>query len=132
MTHSIAMRRSLAWLWLVVATVGLTGCFGDDGPNLATFTQQPANATVAEGATATFTVAVAPANAPLQWFRNGVPIAGATGTSYTTPPATAADTGSTYYATATLDIPVGSNAATLTVTPAPRTSSARASESART
>lgn len=115
---TLSFRRAFAGFWLALATLGVAGC-SDDSKDLATFTQQPANVTVAEGATATFTVAVAPTSAPLQWFRNGLPIAGATSASYTTPPVTAADNGANFYAVATLDAPVGSNAATLTVTPAP-------------
>jgi alpha-tubulin suppressor-like RCC1 family protein len=115
---TLSFRRAGAWLWLVVATLGLAGC-SDDSKDIATFTQQPAIVTVAEGATATFTVAVAPTSAPLQWFRNGLPIAGATSATYTTPPVTAADNGASFYVMATLDLPTGSNAATLTVTPAP-------------
>jgi hypothetical protein len=77
----------------------------------------PADQTVAEGQTATFTVSAA-GTAPLsfQWQKNRTDIAGATGTSYTTPATTAADNNAKYrcvvtnpYGTAT------SNEATLTV-----------------
>jgi hypothetical protein len=57
----------------------------------------PANQSVTLGQTATFSV-VAKGTAPLsyQWQKNGTTIAGATGTSYTTPNTTAADDGATF------------------------------------
>lgn len=57
----------------------------------------PADVTVNEGQTAAFSVA-AGGTRPLgyQWQRNGVDIPGATGTSYTTPPTTAADNGAQF------------------------------------
>ncbi len=60
-------------------------------------TTQPANATVAAGAAATFTVTASGA-APLtyQWSKNSAAIAGATSATYTTPATTSADTGSTF------------------------------------
>jgi hypothetical protein len=60
-------------------------------------TTQPANTTVAKGKTAKFTV-TATGTAPLSyhWRNNGVNIAGATKTSYTTPPTTTSDNGSRF------------------------------------
>jgi photosystem II stability/assembly factor-like uncharacterized protein len=60
-------------------------------------TAQPAGATVTIGQMATFAV-TASGSAPLtyQWQRNGNAIAGATAASYTTPPATLADSGSVF------------------------------------
>jgi len=60
-------------------------------------TTQPANQTVNVGQVATFSV-VASGTAPLtyQWQENGSTISGATSTSYTTPPTTAADNASTF------------------------------------
>lgn len=67
-----------------------------------TIVQQPANATVIAGKTATFTIAAsAPVGATYQWQKNGVNISGATTTSYTTPPTTVGDNGATFRATAT-------------------------------
>ena len=80
-------------------------------------TTQPLNKTVNPGETAKFTVK-ASGTAPLtyQWMKNGVVIPGATATSYTTPPATAADTGSLFSVTVTnLAGSVTSNSAKLTV-----------------
>jgi len=57
----------------------------------------PTDQTVFVGQSATFTAS--PDGTPpyaLQWKRNGVVIPGATGTSYTTPPAALADEGTTY------------------------------------
>src|SRR5206468_6435058 len=61
-----------------------------------TITTQPADKTVNAGQTAKFNV-TATGTAPLhyQWTKNGVNITGATKASYTTPPTTAADNGST-------------------------------------
>ncbi|HKW87721.1 MAG TPA: choice-of-anchor D domain-containing protein, partial [Candidatus Acidoferrales bacterium] len=84
-------------------------------------TTQPASQTVTAGQTATFGV-VAAGTAPLnyQWNRNGVAISGAVSSSYMTPATASSDNGSTFNVmvsnaagTAT------SNAATLTVNPAP-------------
>src|SRR5438270_12359310 len=53
-------------------------------------TVQPANATVAAGGNATFTVTATGGALQYQWSLAGAPISGATGESYTTPAATAA------------------------------------------
>ncbi|MGB2779076.1 MAG: choice-of-anchor D domain-containing protein, partial [Candidatus Acidiferrum sp.] len=82
-----------------------------------TITTQPVNETVTAGQTATFTV-VAAGTAPLsyQWQKNGASIAGATGTSYTTPATATTDSGSTFRVVVTNTAgSVTSNAATLTV-----------------
>src|SRR4029077_16243253 len=62
------------------------------GPSITT---SPTNQTVTAGQTATFTV-VAAGTAPLsyQWQKNGVNIAGATATSYTTPATATSNSGS--------------------------------------
>ena len=82
-----------------------------------TITTQPVNQTVTAGQTATFTV-VAGGTAPLsyQWQKNGVNIAGATATSYTTPATATTDSGSTFRVVVTNTAgSVTSSAATLTV-----------------
>jgi hypothetical protein len=87
-----------------------------------TITTQPASQTVAAGETATFGV-VATGSAPLayQWQKNGANIAGATSSSYTTPPAAAADNAAKFAAVITNAAQsVSSNVATLTVTSAPQ------------
>lgn len=65
-------------------------------------TQEPLNRTVTEGSTATFIVAASGA-APLsyQWLRNGTPLGGANGASYTTPAAVKADSGTAFRCIAT-------------------------------
>ena len=62
-----------------------------------TITQQPSNVTVSVGQTATFSV-TATGTPPLsyQWEKNWVNISGATGPSYTTPPASLSDDGSRF------------------------------------
>lgn len=83
-------------------------------PSIAT---QPINQTVIVGQTATFSVAVN-GTTPLayQWQKNGVAIAGATSSSYTTPAATTTDNASTFrVAVSNAAGNATSNAATLTV-----------------
>jgi hypothetical protein len=83
-------------------------------------TTQPMSQTVAVGATATFQV-VATGSAPLayQWYLGSTAISGATAASYTTPAATAAQSGNSYHVTVSNSIgSVTSNSATLTVTAA--------------
>src|SRR5204863_366973 len=85
------------------------------------FTTQPANQTVTAGRIATFTV-TATGTAPLsyQWRKNGANIAGATSSSYTTPATTTSDSGSTFIVVVSNSAGTAtSNAATLTVNPAP-------------
>jgi len=55
----------------------------EEGVAPPVITQQPANATVCSGQPATFTVAATGQSLTYQWRKNGTPIAGATGTSYT-------------------------------------------------
>ncbi|VVB56435.1 SdrD B-like domain protein [uncultured archaeon] len=88
-------------------------------PQLAPIiTTQPANQAVKVGKNATFTV-VAIGTKPLsyQWRKNGVNITGATNPSYTTPPTTMPDNGSTFDVAVTN--PIGttiSNSSKLSVT----------------
>src|SRR5579862_2114323 len=67
---------------------------GGGGPVAPAVTSQPSNRSVTAGQTATFSVG-ASGTAPLsnQWEKNGAAISGATGSSYTTPPTTLADSG---------------------------------------
>jgi PKD repeat protein len=81
-------------------------------------TSQPTDQDVAEGQTATFSV-TATGDLPLsyQWKRNGAAIPGATASSYTTPPVTPADSGTTFRCTVSNAAgSADSIAATLTVT----------------
>src|SRR5438445_1410377 len=84
-------------------------------------TTQPASQTVTAGQTATFTV-VATGTAPLtyQWRKGGTAILGAASSSYTTPATTSADNGAQFtVVVSNVAGSVTSNAATLTVNPAP-------------
>lgn len=83
-----------------------------------TVTSHPQDQTVTEGETATFSVA-ATGTEPLsyQWQRNGVDIAGATSSSYTTPTTTLSDDGAVFRCVVTNEAGSDtSNGATLTVT----------------
>src|SRR5207245_7885085 len=82
-----------------------------------TITSQPASRTVTAGQAATFSV-TATGTAPLgyQWQRDGAPISGATGASYTTPATTSADNGAQFRVVVSNSVSSAtSNAATLTV-----------------
>jgi hypothetical protein len=70
------------------------------GSNLV-ITTQPASVTVAAGATASFSVAAGGGTAPYTytWYRNGAPLAGATGPTYSLT-ATVADNGAVFKAVA--------------------------------
>jgi Immunoglobulin domain len=84
-------------------------------------TVPPANQTVNAGQTATYSVtATGSGTLTYQWSDNGTPIAGATSSTYTTPPTTGSNSGSVY--TVTVSNSVGSTPAgpaTLTVNTAP-------------
>jgi ASPM-SPD-2-Hydin domain-containing protein/immunoglobulin I-set domain protein/Ig-like domain-containing protein len=90
-------------------------------PVAPSITPQPASQTITAGQTATFSV-VAAGTAPLsyQWQKNGTAITAATSSSYTTPATTTSDNGAQF--TVVVGNSAGSvtsNAATLTVNPAP-------------
>lgn len=119
-----ALKMGAVTLWLAT----LAGCGGGDGgaepapPALQapTITAQPSAASVAAGATATFTVA-ASGTSPLGylWRRNGTPIAGATESSYTTTALSVADSGASFSVVVSNAAgSVTSAEALLTVTPA--------------
>jgi hypothetical protein len=86
-----------------------------------TITTQPSNQTVTASQTATFTVA-ATGTAPVsyQWQKNSMAIGGATSASYTTPATTSSDNGAVFVTVVSNSAGnATSNAATLTVNPAP-------------
>ena len=82
---------------------------------------QPLPQTVLVGASATFTVSALSQGGALgyQWRRNGTPIAGATGTLYTTPPTEAGDNGAVFsvLVTSSNGTSAASDGAALTVNP---------------
>jgi len=90
-------------------------------PVAPSITTQPASQTVTAGQTASFSVA-ARGTAPLgyQWSKNATVISGATSSSYTTPATTSSDNGAQFTVVVTNTAgSVTSNAAALTVNPAP-------------
>ncbi len=124
-----SLKQALKVFFALSAAVSLyVGCGGSSHsspppPVAPAITTQPANQTVLEGATATFTVA-ASGTAPLtyQWKKGGTAVTGATSASYTTPATVLADSGSSFTVTVTNAAGnVTSSAATLTVNPAPPT-----------
>lgn len=127
-----SLKRVVSVLFSLTAVLSLSllfACGGGGGGSAPaplippTIGTQPANQTVLEGATASFTV-TASGTAPLtyQWKKGGTAISGATSASYTTSATVLADSGSSF--TVTVSNAAGSvtsNAATLTVNPAPPT-----------
>lgn len=104
-----------------LALLALAGCLGSGGSSAPEIFQQPRDRSAFETQTAYFDVGVE-GTSPLsyQWYRNGVPIPGATGPTYTTPALTAADNGARFSITVSnAEGSVTSNEATLTVLPAP-------------
>ena len=104
----------------VVHTTTTPNDNGSSDPAAPIITTQPVSQTVTVGQGASFFV-VATASAPLsyQWQKNGVNIAGATSSSYTTPPTTAGDNSAKFTVVVSNSAgSVTSNVATLTVTSA--------------
>ena len=101
--RSGAVSSVFRLLAVLAAGGSLSGCYvavgfdGEQGAPLLEITQQPRSVTVASGRTAHFDVgAVGIGRITYQWRRNGADIVGATGVGYTTPPATAADSGTLF------------------------------------
>ena len=83
-------------------------------------TVQPGNQSVPLGLAATFSVTATGTAVQYQWSRNGTPIGGATGNTYTTPATVATDTGATF------TVAVSNSAGAVTSNPASLTLTARA------
>ena len=84
-------------------------------PAAPTITVQPANQTVPNGATGTFSVTATGSNLSYQWKRNNTDIAGATAASYTTPAVGPTDNGAVFtVAVSNAGGQFASNGATLT------------------
>ena len=115
-------RSGLVLLVLALAIVN-TGCGGlaspsaKSAPGAPSITAQPISQAATAGKAATFNVAAA-GTAPLsyQWRRNGMPISGASSSSYTTPATTTSDNGAQFNVTVSNSVgSVTSNAVALTV-----------------
>jgi len=103
-------------LFLLTVSLTLVGCSGHP-PRITT---QPSNQTVTAGQTATFLVVGGTPTLSYQWQKGSTPVPGATGASYTTPPASTFDDGSKYSVVVRNDAgSVTSNPATLTVIAGP-------------
>lgn len=119
------MRVRALVILLAISFLGMvltSGCGGGatttPPPSAPQIVTAPVNQTVAAGQSATFSV-TATGTAPLsyQWNKNGIAISGATSSSYSTPPTSAADNGDLF--NVLVSDPVGNTAstdATLTVT----------------
>ncbi|MGC2767908.1 MAG: hypothetical protein WB607_20550, partial [Candidatus Acidiferrum sp.] len=123
---------------LVIALIGCASSSSVDSggtkPTMPSITSQPTAETVTAGQSASFSV-MAAGTAPLsyQWQKKGSNISGATSASYSTPPTTSADSGSTFDVVVsnaagsvtsqqvTLTVNVGSAAPTIGTQPANQT-----------
>ena len=107
------------------ASAFIAGCGGDSAaathptvtPAAApVISSQPTNQSVPMGLPATYAVTATGSDLQFQWKKNGVAIAGATGSSYTTPATAFADSGASFSVTVgNSTAAVDSTAATLTV-----------------
>lgn len=123
-----ALRVVALWLGLGAALV-LSACGGGGGGGEAptpvppavvapSIGVQPADAKVTDGATTTFNVSATGTSLSYQWQRDGKSIAGATGTSYTTPVLHMADNGAKFQVVVSgPNTSVTSSTVTLTVSP---------------
>lgn len=120
-------RRAVVAFCLVGIGVLLAGCRGTP----PTLSVQPASQTVCAGGSVTFSVK-ATGTAPLsyQWQKDGAPISGATGASYTIPAVTAAHAGSYRVVVSNKAGSVTSTPVTLTVNAPPTITAGPESQSA--
>jgi hypothetical protein len=97
----MSFRKIIPLALLFAAACGGSSSSTPPPPAAPSITQAPADASVAVGGTATFTVTASGTGLSYQWSRNGSQISGATAASYTTPVLTAADDGVTFAVTVT-------------------------------
>jgi hypothetical protein len=109
-------QRILLLLICCALAVGTAACGGSSGMP-PTITTQPQSQTVAQGQSATFSVAATGTpTLNYQWMENGMAISGATSASYTTPPTTPADNNAQFaVVVSNASGSVTSSSATLTV-----------------
>ncbi len=117
----VGQQGQIYVLTRMVDGVNGAGLFRIDyvGGNAPAITQQPQSQTVSAGAPATFTAAASGGSGTLrfQWQRNGINIAGATGTSFTIAHTTVGQSGQKFRVVVSDDnTSVNSQVATLTVT----------------
>jgi hypothetical protein len=118
------MIRRSAPLLICACTLVSSGCgYGvsngvpADSLSAPTIADQPAAQSVPMGLSATYSVVAAGAALNYQWSRNGIPVSGATASTYVTPPTTFSDTGAAFAVTVSNTAgSLTSAAATLTVT----------------
>jgi hypothetical protein len=92
--YTASVTNSVGSVTSVEAVLSVVVVPTNEAPRIVT---EPADATVAAGAAATFSVVASGSPAPAyKWYRNGTAITGATAASYTTAAAVAADTGSLF------------------------------------
>jgi hypothetical protein len=117
-----AGQRASQRLLLVASFITFVGgCgSGEEGgglPALPVISTQPSSQSVPLGMAASFSVVATGTGVQYQWLKGSAGISGATGKSYTTPPASSADSGSTYSVIVSNSAgSVFSTAAALTVT----------------
>lgn len=119
--HRQILRRLPLVAGFLATLLLLVGCLSNAGSESPTISEQPKDRTAFVGQSAKFDFG-ASGKPPFtfQWLRNGVAIAGATDTTYLTPPVTAADDGAKFSVRITnAQGSVTSNEATLTVKPGP-------------
>jgi hypothetical protein len=123
----MSFRILVGWLCWALAGLMLAGCAGQgsaaplNSSSRPSMTTQPSSQTVTAGLRASFTV-VATGTVPLsyQWEKNGTNIAGATLSTYTTPPTTSSDNGAQFVVVVSnIAGSVTSGAVTLTVNSPP-------------
>lgn len=118
----LTLRQVAEWLYSLVRPYIVIA------PPATITISAPANVSVQVGGNASFSVSVSVSNAApftIQWFRNGVPIPGATSSTYTLFNAQPGDNGASFSAVATspgVGVAV-STSATVTVTAVPATGS---------